>query len=209
MYAVQLPGRGTRSGHPSITDPRNLIPSLADLLPIQDPRPFALFGHSVGALLAFETARQLRRTQRRIPDLLALSALPAPHLDAIASNVSAYLLGGVDGLTTLLGPIPHELLADPSRLAAYTPVLADVLLALQHHHHDEAPLDTTLALYRGDADPIAPLDQLAAWNDLVTVPANPHLFPGGHQYPLEQTPALLQRLTKDLHATTRSAFPAP
>ncbi|GGO94078.1 thioesterase II family protein [Wenjunlia tyrosinilytica] len=209
VYAVHLPGRGSRAGRPSITDPRRLTAALADLLHGEhgehgagrrDERPFALFGHSIGALLAFETARALRRQGRRQPILLALSALPAPHVGSFGVSMAARVLSGAAALTDILGPIPEVRLHNPGLLAtAYTPLLADLLLVLQHRHRDEAPLAVELALYGGATDPVVSFEQLAAWKDLVTSPASPHLFPGGHQYLSEQAGAVLDQLAKDLY----------
>src|SRR4051794_36920377 len=68
VVAVQPPGRETRFREPPFTDWRSLVVSLADALPAD--RPFALFGHSLGALLAFELARELRRRGGPPPDHL-------------------------------------------------------------------------------------------------------------------------------------------
>jgi surfactin synthase thioesterase subunit len=84
-----------------------------------------------------------------------------------------------------------------------TPYLADLLLALHHRHHDEPPLEASLALYGGQADPLVPPDCLESWNDLFTSPAAPHLFAGPHAYPLEQAPALVRQLAKDLYEAIR------
>ncbi|MBL1065956.1 thioesterase II family protein [Streptomyces sp. 7-21] len=199
--SVQLPGRGPLADLPSVTAPMELVRRLAELLGGEeenDGRPLALFGHSLGALLAYETARALRRTRRRPPVLLAVSAFPAPHLDTYTSVFSDRLLAGPEGLADLLGQVP------PSP-AAVVPFLADALLALQYRHHDEPPLDVPLALYGGASDPLAPGPRLAAWNDLVTAPVEPVLFPGGHMY-LRQAPGgLLRRLGDEVLAAARYA----
>lgn len=205
LCAVQLPGRGHLADQPSLTDPRQLAAALADLIHTQDDaRPFALFGHSIGALLAFATTCRLRRTQRRLPVLLALSAMSAPHAGDFGYALGLRLAAGGGGLADLIGPIPETVLRDPRQLAAaYVPLLADVLLLLHYRHHHEAPLEVDLALYGGESDPVHSSDQLTAWNDLVTTPTVPRIFPGGHMYPINQAAALIDQLGKDLHAATR------
>lgn len=204
--AVQLPGRGARADHVSITDPQPLLASLADLVHTEsDSRPFALFGHSVGALLAFETTRRLRRTRRRLPSLLALSAFPAPHLDTFHTLLMQTLYRGGEGMTELLGPIPSSLRDARQIVDVYTPLLADVLLAVHHRHRNEPSLDVDLALYGGQDDPIAPPEQLTAWNDLVALPTTPHFFPGAHLYTREQATAMTKQLAHDVTAATRHA----
>ncbi|MFE0250333.1 thioesterase II family protein [Streptomyces sp. NPDC059010] len=204
-YAVALPGRGTRRDEPSPTDPSALTGALASLTgDAADPRPFALFGHSLGALLVYETARRLRRTGRREPVLVALSALPAPHQGDLDRLLAALLTSGLDAFTDMVGPVPAELLEDPVAMTRLcTPFLADLVLALHHRHLDEPPLETSLALYGGAADPLVAPECLESWNDLFTTPATPCLFAGRHTYPQDQAPALVRQLAKDLQTAIR------
>ncbi|MBM4791673.1 thioesterase [Streptomyces sioyaensis] len=197
LCSVALPGRGTRAGEPSLTDPAYLSARLAAVLDDwTDPRPFAVFGHSAGALLAYEATRHLRRTHGRPPALLAVSSLSAPHLDAYSADLPPRLTAGLAGLRELVGPIPEQLLADARLMAAAcTPLLADLLLLLHYRHHPEPPLRVPLALYGGELDPVTGLRQLRAWNDLVTTPASAQLFPGGHGYLQTSAKALVDHLT--------------
>src|SRR5580765_133219 len=71
--AVQLPGRETRYKEPGFVRMANLVAALAESLAPEFDRPFALFGHSMGALVAFELARELRRRRMRLPDVLFVS----------------------------------------------------------------------------------------------------------------------------------------
>ncbi|MFH8624499.1 thioesterase II family protein [Streptomyces vietnamensis] len=204
-YAVSLPGRGSRVDEPSSTDLSALVAALASLIDdATDPRPFALFGHSFGALLAYATAHRLRRTGRREPALVALSAFPAPHQGDLDRLLATLLASGLDAFTESVGPLPAELLQAPSAMTRLcAPFLADLLLALHYRHHDEPPLQVPLALYGGDTDPLIPPERLEPWNDLFTTPVSPCLFAGRHTYPLYQAPALVQQLAKDLQAATR------
>src|SRR5947209_14514516 len=80
VVAVQPPGREGRFREPPFTDWRPLVAELADAIrPLLD-KPFALFGHSLGALLAYELARRLRDLGGKQPDHLFAAALAAPHL---------------------------------------------------------------------------------------------------------------------------------
>ncbi|MCA6092051.1 alpha/beta fold hydrolase [Streptomyces sp. SCA3-4] len=205
LYTFVLPGRGSRRDEPSLTDPSALAAALTSLTDdASDARPSALFGHSFGALLAYETARRLRRTARHEPALVALSAFPAPHQRDFDRLLATLLTSGLDAFTDLVGPLPAELLEDPVTVARLcTPHLADLVLALHHRHHDEPPLQASLALYGGDADPLVPPECLESWNDLFTTPTTPHLFAGRHTYPLCQATVLVQQLTKDLHKAIR------
>src|SRR5262249_38813267 len=80
VCAVQLPGRETRLREPPVADLAKLVPMVADGLGPHLGSRFALFGHSMGATLAFELARELRRRGAGTPVHLFASACPAPHI---------------------------------------------------------------------------------------------------------------------------------
>src|SRR5215475_15341655 len=87
--AIQLPGRGHRLSEPHISRLTSLSRIIAqELLPYLD-KPFVFFGHSLGALLCFETARSLRRENRRQPAHLFISATEAPHRRSPEESLSS------------------------------------------------------------------------------------------------------------------------
>ncbi|GAA2987913.1 MULTISPECIES: thioesterase II family protein [Streptomyces] len=206
---VSLPGRGARAGEVSLTDPEEVSALLAAVFDDPaDARPFAVFGHSAGALLAYEAVRRLRRTQGRLPGLLAVSSLPAPHRGAYLLNLVPRLAAGLDGLRELLGPLPRRVIEDPRLMASVcTPLLADCLLLLHHRHREEPPLDVPFALYGGDRDPVVDPEELTAWNDLVTVPGPLRLMPGDHGYPRLSARALITDLTETLRVHAHPEVP--
>ena len=81
MLGVQLPGRGARLNEPAFTRMGPLVDAI--VAEVTFDGPFAFFGHSLGALVAYEVARVLHATGRRQPDRLFASACPAPHLPRI------------------------------------------------------------------------------------------------------------------------------
>ena len=80
ICAIELPGRGKRLVEPALTDLATIVESLGpQLLPLLD-LPFAFFGHSMGALVAFELCRWLRSAVQLAPKHVWISAARAPHL---------------------------------------------------------------------------------------------------------------------------------
>ncbi|MFF9481520.1 thioesterase II family protein [Streptomyces sp. NPDC014733] len=205
VYALQLPGRGRATGTPVHTDPRRLGQLLAARIRQDDDgHPYAVFGHSVGSLLAHETVTCLTRQGHRPPTLLALSAMAAPHHPDFTAQAPDVLLGGREGVEKLFGRLPDHADHDPRALVnAWIPMLADLLLALQFPPHQGPPLDTQLALYGGEDDPVISPEALDGWNDISSQPATPRLFPGDHTYPLDNVEALSSRLTTDLAISLR------
>jgi surfactin synthase thioesterase subunit len=204
LCAVRLPGRGPLADRPCATDTRVLTATLARLVAESDPRPFALYGHSSGALLAYTTACLLQRAHHRPPALLTASALPAPHSGDYARMFGELLVSGHSNAARTLGfPVST---ADPGRLIrAYLPLLGDLLLLLQHRHRDEPPLECDVALHGGRDDPVVASDRLLPWNDLASTPVVPRLFPGGHTFPVEQAAAVVSALSHDLRAAGSQA----
>lgn len=79
---VHLAGRETRHGEPLADNIELIVNELAPALTAFLDRPYALFGHSMGALIAFELARELRRRGAALPLRLFASAARAPHLQS-------------------------------------------------------------------------------------------------------------------------------
>ena len=80
IRALQLPGRETRYSEPSGKDINYLVKNIVQALVAYQDKPFALFGYSLGSLLAFEVCRELRRQKLQMPEHLFIAALHAPHL---------------------------------------------------------------------------------------------------------------------------------
>ncbi|WP_234426433.1 thioesterase II family protein [Streptomyces niger] len=199
LCSIELPGRGRRSHQPSLTDPDQCAAHIAEALEsATDPRPYALFGHSVGAFLAYIATCHLQRVLGRMPNLLAVSALPAPHLDAYTAALPSRLAAGLDGLSDFVGPIPENILNTPEAATACTAILADLLMLLHYRHHTVPQLEVPLALYGGDHDPLTSQNTLVAWNDLVTASTTPRLFTGAHTYPNQHAELLVHHLTDEL-----------
>lgn len=82
IRALQLPGRETRYSEPRDKDAEYLVKNIVQALLAYQDKPFAIFGYSLGSMLAFEVCRELRRLNMRMPDKLFLAAFHAPHLPA-------------------------------------------------------------------------------------------------------------------------------
>ncbi|MFB4315179.1 thioesterase II family protein [Actinomadura sp. 21ATH] len=201
LCAVEIPGQGPLADAPFRTDGERLGAEMAAAVLAQDdPRPFAVFGHSVGALLAYLTTRHLERAGAA-PFLLGVSAFPAPHRADHAHLMVRTLSEGRRAICELF-ELPPELFDDePARLVPiFTPILAAVVLALQYRHADHPPLPIAVATYGAHDDALTAPRHLAEWNDLVVTPAEPCLFPGAHMYVLPQAAALAERLIGDVRA---------
>ena len=196
---VELPGRGVRASEPPFTRLTDLVPDLAAGLEPHLDRPFALFGHSVGGLIAFELARWLRRTNGLRPEYLFVSSHRAPHLPYHGRLTSS--LSQLELLAHLqrLGGTPTELLREPELLQRMLPVLqADSALTQTNTYTHQAPLECPLLVFGGWDDPLVGRDQLEAWAEHTTASCGVRMFPGAHFYINTHRTRLLSTIGSEL-----------
>ncbi|MGW7454716.1 thioesterase II family protein [Streptomyces sp. NPDC054787] len=184
VWAVQAPGRGGRMAEAPITDLDEFVDALTQSVDFQEP--FVFFGHSLGALIAFETARRLDVLGRALPERLLLSAMPAPHLDPAWPKTAHLndvdLLGLVD---KTYGTIPEDVRGNTELAALMAPVYrADFQLLSGYSYRPSRPLDVAMTLFGGVEDPVS--GQLDAWREHTRHEPEIFLFSGGHFYLREE-----------------------
>lgn len=203
--SVQLPGRGSRMPEPPFTQLAPLVRALAqNLLPYLD-RPFALFGHSMGALVAFELARHLRREHGLTPAHFFSSGQSAPQYDdgfpPLHELPEAELL---EELRRLNGT-PREALEHPELIKLMLPVLrADFAVFGNYEYAEEAPLGCPITVFGGLEDPQFPREGLEAWREQAGSSLSLHMLPGDHFFLRTSETQLLNILAEELQQTVDS-----
>lgn len=199
VCAVQLPGREARFGQRPFQDVRTLVSAVEASLGGLLDEPFALFGHSMGALVAFEFARRLAARRRRAPAHLFVSARPAPHLRRPWPR--AHLLPDDQLIDRVrqIGGTPAQVLADARLMRLVLPVLrADFAVNDGHVHRPGPLLDCPVTALGGRDDPEASPRALTAWQRHTTGPFRLRLFDGGHFYLREHRDELLRVVRESL-----------
>lgn len=193
LVAVQYPGREERLAE---TWPGSLewmaghiVRALSGLL----DRPLALFGHSMGAAVAYEVAQRLQRQGANVERLI-VSAHPAPH----RQRLSQLHLGPDEGLLAdvrRLSDGTPSLLDDPKLRELYLPALRnDYRLIESYRGNVSEPLNTPLSVCLGDADSEVDEHEARAWAEVTREPTDIKTFVGGHFYLREQQHALIGHL---------------
>jgi medium-chain acyl-[acyl-carrier-protein] hydrolase len=198
---VQLPGREARMREQPFDRLEPLVEALADVMDGFLTLPFALFGHSNGALIGFELARTLRARGRPGPVHLFASGRRAPELPPDRSDT--HLLPEAEFLADLqvLGGLPAEVLEHRELLSLLLPVLrADVAIHETYTFREQPPLECPITAYGGLADPKVSREQLQGWERHTRGPFVMRMFPGGHFYLHDDRPPLLRTLSADLLA---------
>ncbi len=193
VYPIQLPGREGRWPEPPITRAADLLQAIFDALgPLFDP-PFAFFGHSMGALIAFEMARELRRQGRPRPEILIVSGARAPHVvdpDPPMHQLPDDLL--LEELKRLDG-IPAELLDQPELVSMMLPTLrADLTMCETYEYRTEPPLDCRIAVYSGESDRKIRLEHLTPWEVHTAREFQLRIFPGSHFFFVKESRAAVK-----------------
>ncbi|MFE6744809.1 thioesterase II family protein [Kitasatospora purpeofusca] len=211
VLAVCYPGRQDRIGDPFPAGAAELADEVAAALgPLRDV-PVALFGHSMGALLAYEVAVRLAADPGAPPPVrLFVSGSPAPHLvdhSALRSATDEDLLALVDAL----GSDSTDALRIPALRELLMPgIRADFRLLAHYRPTARATTTTTttagvpVVACTGDDDPVCAVEAARAWSATTVSAFELNVFPGGHFYlePLEAE--LLGRITGHLRSDLRS-----
>ena len=197
---IQLPGRGTRLMEPLFTQLSPLIQALAQaLFPLLD-KPFAFFGHSLGALVSFELARQLRRQYGVQPVRLFVSASRAPQLPH--RGLPVHTLPEGDFLAELhrLNGTPRAVLEHEELMQIALPVLrADFAVYETYVYSTEPPLNCPISTFGGLRDRTVSQSDLEAWREQTSVSSSLQMFPGDHFFLNTTQPLLLRVLSQELH----------
>jgi surfactin synthase thioesterase subunit/acetyl esterase/lipase len=179
ILAVELPGRGAREGEPCSTRLDDVLAALDEALTPLFDRPYALFGHSFGAVIAFELCRRLRRRGAPLPIQLFASGFVGPSVYDHRTALDAVALAPV--------------------LELASPVLeADYHLFRTWSHVAEAPLDVPITALGGASDPSTPARALDAWRLETSAAFERVTFPGYHFYLLSDPAPLLEQVSRDL-----------
>jgi len=183
LRAVQLPGRENRRQEAPYTDLKPLVSDAAVALePLLD-KPFAMFGHSMGALVAFEAAREIRRRSGPVPIHLFLSSYPAGQ--TLGSRQLIADLPEEDFLAAALDYnwVPEQLLKNRELTTAVLSIFrADVAACESYAYLHETPFACPISAFGGLEDRHVDRSDLLAWREQTLGSFRLRLFPGDHAY---------------------------
>jgi medium-chain acyl-[acyl-carrier-protein] hydrolase len=200
VIPVELPGRGARLQEPPFVALPALIEELVGVIwPLLD-KPFVFFGHSMGAIIAFELARSLRRKYGHEPRALFVAGRRAPQVPS--SEHITYNLPHDEFIEELikLDGTPKEVIEHAELMELMIPLLrADFQLVQTYEYLAGAPLRCPIAVYGGLQDAEVPPDKLSPWKEVTSSRFALHMLPGDHFFIRSSQTQLLDLLARELH----------
>jgi medium-chain acyl-[acyl-carrier-protein] hydrolase len=201
ICSIQLPGRGKRLNEPAFTRLTPLVQTLTPFLQDYLDRPFIFLGHSMGAVLAFEIVRELRRQACPTPLHLFVCACPAPQKPIVKPSISKLPDAAfIAELCHRYNAIPESIREDRELLQLFAIALrADFKLIEAYHYTNEDPLDCPISVFGGCDDIAVAREDLALWRTQTSQELTLQMFEGDHFFLFDTRSHFCQTLSQQLN----------
>ncbi|MUG96471.1 alpha/beta fold hydrolase [Scytonema sp. UIC 10036] len=200
---IELPGRGILM---KLTPLSRLEPLIEDLAPVLLPhldKPFAFFGHSMGALISFELARLLRREYNISPIHLFVSGRRAPQIPDRKPPIHALTEPEFIEELRRLNGTPKAVLESPELMQLLIPILrADFAAHETYIYTPASTLDCPITAFGGLQDEEVSGSELQAWQEQTNATFSRQMFSGDHFFLHSAQSLLLQSLSREIHRIT-------
>ncbi|MFI6730085.1 alpha/beta fold hydrolase [Streptomyces sp. R-74717] len=192
VLAVQYPGRQERRLEPGIDNVPDYADRIFEMLKELTDKPLALFGHSMGAMLAYEVALRMRRAGLPAPVRLFASGRRAPSRQRPNERLHEGTDAEIIAKVRQLGGPNAGVLSNPEMLELILPAIRNDYTAVETYRYEPGPvLDCPVTVLVGDNDPEVTIDEAHAWAQHTTGPFDVETFPGGHFYLADQGPRVI------------------
>lgn len=200
VIPVELPGRGARLKEPPFVSVPALIEELEDAIwPLLD-KPFVFFGHSMGAIIAFELSRSLRCKHGREPQTLFIAGRRAPQITKGAPVTYDFPRDEFIEELIKLDGTPKEVIENAELMELMIPLLrADFQLVQTYEYLTDTPLQCPIIVYGGLQDYETPRDLLSPWKEQTSSRFALHMLPGDHFFIRSSQSQLLKLLGRELY----------
>lgn len=207
---LDAPGHGLLLDRERITDAGRLADHLLEGIEAELDCPYALFGHSMGALLTYEITRRILARGLPLPVWAGLSARTAPQPAGQGTRYHQLPDAELRERLRLLGGTPGDVLEDPDLWALFEPVIrADLrLVETWRPDPDAAVLPVALSAYAGGTDHSAPPASMTGWARHFAPFLGLRVLDGGHFYFADDPSPLLRQIQRDATAALDAAATA-
>lgn len=206
ICALKLPGRGKRIDEPLESNINRIADEAAKELKQMTDLPYYIFGHSMGALLAYEIVLRCMESGSRLPNKMIVSAMKPPYILARQNAddlvVKLYKLDDKEFKQNIIdmGGIEPIILEHDSFLNIILPKIRnDLKLCETYGNKNIIKLPVDLDIYHARDDHMVSTEQIQLWKDYTTKEACVHYFEGGHFYYQERKSEFLKVLSTSLN----------
>lgn len=199
IVPIQLPGRENRMREKPFMHLTPLIQTLLDVLPPLLDKPFVLFGHSLGALICFELARQLQKQGGPQPEHLFVSAHRAPQRPLL--QLPLHLQSDTNMLQELrnLNGTSEAILQNKELMDLLMPLFrADFSIYETYTYEHEEPLNCDITAFCGTRDTRVAREEMVSWRNQTDGHFILHTIPGEHFFIHTAQTQVLQRLSHEV-----------
>lgn len=199
LLAAQYPGRATRLREAPCLRLDAILDDLEQSIAALLDRPYAFFGHSMGATIAFELARRLQASSKPLPKHLFLSGRSAPQLPPVKQAIHALDEAEFMAAMREMNGTPAEILEHRELMEMMLPILRADFQALETwEYRSSAPLAIPVSVFGGIGDDGVPMENLDAWSAVTTGKFKRHMFPGDHFFLNHHHSAMLNIVSRAL-----------
>jgi surfactin synthase thioesterase subunit len=205
VLAVTLPGRESRMGEPAHID----VDALTEVIGASADRPYALFGHSMGGLLAVEISRRLGSAGGRHPDQLWLAAAILPGEPGPLTGAADLADHDLIARLSALGGMPTAVVADPAITALFLPTIrADLRWVDAYTYPPGDQLSVPIHAMAGNTDTHPTPAGMARWRGYTSAAFELHVVDGGHFFPQDQATATCARVSASIRTPATHSAPS-
>lgn len=199
IHVARLPGREARLNDPPFNRISTLVAAIATAFDSAPDKPFATFGHSMGAVISFELARRLRSDYGLEPQQMIVSGCRAPQLGLTKERIyDLPELEFIEKLSSLNGT-PRGVLEHPEMMQLLLPMLrADFEAVQTYSHAPEQPFDCPITALGGLKDNEVAQADLEAWREHTRGEFKVRMLPGDHFFLHSSQAGFFHALTNDL-----------
>lgn len=207
VCGIQLPGRENRIREAPFTDVLGVVNTLAEILRPCLTFPFAFFGHSLGAFIGFELARQLRKQNAQGPIHLFVSGQRAPQIpDTLPPLYQLPDREFIEQVHRRYDAIPQVVLQSAELMQILLPLLrADLTMNDTYVYTDDRPLDCPITCFGGQGDPETTNETLAAWREQTCSNFKLKMFLGDHFFIQSEQASVLRALGEELKVSANAS----
>ncbi len=202
VSGCELPGHGGRLAETPVSNQHEAAIEIADMLEPAIDRPYALFGHCLGAAQAYEATRLLRQRGKAQPVRLFSSGARGPHLGIPIADVESMDDDVFIEHMHQAYAAPIAFLRHPEMRPLFLPMVrADARMTQNYRYVSGPPVDYPVTAVAGETDPDVQMEHLVAWRDHTTAPVTARIYPGNHFFFIDSAPQLLADFARELAAS--------